>query len=68
MVQLGVAVVFLPPRIHSLGRWALGAAASGYLVLQAQQRAHCGGVAHRVAPPVIIEVHENIPLLRLPFP
>ena len=48
--------------------WALGAAASGYLVLQAQQRAHCVGVAHRVAPPVIIEVHENIPLLRLPFP
>jgi hypothetical protein len=39
-----------------------------YLVLQAKQRAHCAGVAHRVAPRIIIEVDENIQLLRLPFP
>jgi hypothetical protein len=39
-----------------------------YLVLQAKQRAHCAGVAHRVAPEIIIEVDENIQLLRLPFP
>src|ERR1035437_9895181 len=36
--------------------------------LQAKQRAHCAGVAHRVAPEIIIEVDENIQLLRLPFP
>src|SRR5664279_3326245 len=39
-----------------------------YLVLQAKQRAYCAGVAHRVAPEIIIKVDENIQLLRLPFP